>query len=54
MLVSQQRPRIEKFTRTDDGWRYEVVEAGGRLQLEGGFEIDVDTLYDGVLELPGD
>jgi Uma2 family endonuclease len=54
VLVSQLRPRIEKFWRVDESWRYDVVEAGGRLLLEGGFEIDVDALYDGVLELPSE
>lgn len=54
VLVSQQQPRLEKFWREGDAWRYEVIEAGGRLQLEGGVQIDVDALYEGVLELPSE
>jgi Uma2 family endonuclease len=54
VLVSQLQPRIEKFSRADGSWRYDVIEAGGRLLLEGGFSIDVDTLYEGVLELPSE
>lgn len=54
VLVSQARVRIEVYRRRDDGWHYEVVEAGGRLMLAGRFELDVDAIYDGVFELPGD
>lgn len=53
-LVSQSLPRIECFQRQGKGWHYEVVEAGGRLVLDEGFELDLDTLYDGVLALPGE
>jgi Uma2 family endonuclease len=54
LLVSQSIPRIEWFQRQAKGWRYEVVEAGGRITLSEGFELELDALYDGVLELPGD
>ncbi len=54
VLVSQLQTRIEMFSRVDGSWRYDVVEAGGRLLLEGGFAIDVDALYEGVLEFPSE
>ncbi len=54
MLVSQALARIERFWREDGGWHYEAIEAGGRLVLDGGFELAVDALYEGVLELPGE
>jgi Uma2 family endonuclease len=54
VLVSQLEPRIETFSRVDGSWRYDVVEAGARLLLEGGFAIDVDALYEGALELPSE
>lgn len=54
LLVSQVQPRIERFQRQADGsWRYEVVEAG-TLALSRGPRLDVGTLYDGILELPGE
>lgn len=54
LLVSQAIPRIEYFQRQAKGWRYEVLEAGGRITLGDAFELEVDAVYDGVLELPGD
>lgn len=53
-LVSQSLPRIECYSRQGKGWHYEVVEASGRITLGDGFELDVDTLYDGVFALPGE
>jgi len=53
VLVSQVLPRVEVYRRADDDWRYEVIEAGGRLRLEAGFELNIDAIYDGVFELPG-
>lgn len=53
-LASQSLPRIECFQRQGKSWRYEVVEAGGRLLLGEGLELEIDALYDGVLELPGE
>ncbi|MEX1364078.1 MAG: hypothetical protein AB1Z98_13200 [Nannocystaceae bacterium] len=54
LLVSQVQPRIERFQRQADGsWRYEVVEAG-TLALSRGPRLDVGTLYDGILKLPGE
>lgn len=53
-LVSQALPRIECFERQETGWHYEVVEAGGRLTLHKGFVLEIDALYEGIFELPGD
>ncbi len=54
LLVSQASPRIELFQRQAKGWRYEVIEAGGRVSLSDGVELELDALYAGILELPGD
>ncbi|MEX1366728.1 MAG: Uma2 family endonuclease [Nannocystaceae bacterium] len=54
VLVSQAVSRVEHFHREQAGWHFEVVEAGGRLALTGGFELEVDALYDGVMALPGE
>lgn len=54
MLVSQSLSRIEIYRREGDGWRYQVVEAGERLTVAGEFELEVDAIYEGVFELPGD
>jgi len=55
VLVSQAEPRIEHFrrdrTRT---WVYQFAGAGERLALSNGVELDVDAMFAGVLELPGD
>lgn len=53
VLVSQVLARVEVYRRADDGWRYEAIEAGGRLLLGAGFELELDAIYDGVFELPG-
>lgn len=55
LLVSQASPRIEWFQRQSDGaWRYEVVEPGGRIALSPEISLTIDTLYDGILDLPTD
>ena len=55
VLVSQDRSRIEHFHRQDDGsWRYEVAEAGGRIDLRGDVTLEVDSVYEGVFDVPGD
>ncbi len=55
VLVSQAEPRIEHFrrdrTRT---WVYQFAGAGEQLALSNGGELDVDALFAGMLELPGD
>jgi Uma2 family endonuclease len=54
VLVSQALPRIEIFRREGERWHFEVVETGERLTLAGRFELEVDSIYDGILELSGD
>ena len=55
LLVSQAVSRIEWFSRQPDGaWRYEVVEAGGWISLGERARLEIDALYDGVFELPGE
>jgi Uma2 family endonuclease len=55
VLVSQSEPRIEHFrrdrTRT---WLYQFAAAGERLILSNEVTLDVDTLFRGMLDLPGD
>ena len=55
VLVSQAEPRIEHFrrerTRT---WTYQFAGAGERLALSNGAELDVDAIFAGMMELPGD
>lgn len=56
MLVSQREPRVEVYTRQSDGaFRYQVYGAGSTVRLERiGVTLDVDELYRGAFELPGD
>lgn len=55
VLVSQAVARIEHFLRRPDGsWIYRVAEAGGRITLSNGAVLDVDGLFAGVFEIPGD
>jgi Uma2 family endonuclease len=55
VLVSQAEPRIEHFrrdrTRT---WLYQFAGRGERLALSNGVELDVDAIFAGLMELPGD
>ena len=55
VLVSQAEPRIEHFrrdrTRT---WLYQFAGRGERLALSNGVELDVDAIFAGLIELPGD
>jgi len=55
VLVSQSERRIEHFrrdrTRT---WLYQFAAAGERLVLSNDAVLDVDAIFAGVLELPGD
>jgi hypothetical protein len=47
---------VEVYTRQDDGsFRFTVHGPGARVRLQRiGVEIDVDELYRGSLDLPGD
>jgi Uma2 family endonuclease len=55
VLVSQSERRIEHFrrdrTRT---WLYQFASGGERLVLSNDSVLDVDAIYAGVFELPGD
>ena len=49
VLVSQNEPRLEMFRRQEDGWRYEVKEAGETLTLPClDLTLVVDELYAGL------
>lgn len=49
VLLSQDLPRAEVYRRVEDGWRYEVVEAGETMRLPCvGLELPVDALYEGL------
>lgn len=55
VLVSQERARIEHFARTPDGrWVYTSANAGERITLTNGTVLDIDAIFAGVFELPGD
>jgi len=55
VLVSQAEPRIEHFrrdrTRT---WLYQFAGAGERLALSNEAVLDVDAIFAGMLDLPGE
>jgi Uma2 family endonuclease len=55
VLVSQAEPRIEHFrrdrTRT---WLYQFAGVGERLVLSNEAVLDVDAIFAGAFELPGD
>ena len=53
-LVSQSLPRVECYRRQDTGWHYEVIETGGRIALGKDIELELDALYDGIFEIPGE
>lgn len=56
VLVSQRVPRVELYTReAGGGFHYHAYEAGKAVPLEHvATPLDVDELYAGVFELPGD
>jgi len=55
VLVSQERARIEQFARTPDGrWVYTSANAGDHIRLTNGTLLDIDAIFAGVFELPGD
>jgi len=55
VLVSQERARIEHFARAPDGrWVYTSANAGELIRLTGGTSLDIDAIFAGVFELPGD
>lgn len=55
LLVSQRSPCVEHYHRLEDGsWRYTVAGPGQTVTVAGGAILEVDSLYDGVFDLPGD
>lgn len=56
ILASQREPRVELYTRQDDGsFRFTVHGPGATIELERvGAKLGVDELYAGAFELPGD
>jgi Uma2 family endonuclease len=55
LLVSQAEVRIEHYRRDAGGrWSYRSFGPGERVELTGGAALDVDAIFAGVLELPGD
>ena len=54
ILVSQDRAHLEHFGRIDDRWIYTSANAGDRLTLTNSIVLDVDAIFAGVFDLPGD
>jgi Uma2 family endonuclease len=55
LLVSQAEARIEHFRREANGaWTYRALGSGDRVVLTGDCELDVDGIFAGVFDLPGD
>ncbi len=55
LLVAQVEARIEHFRRErGSGWHYQTYGPGERIVLALGLTLDVDALYAGAFELPGD
>lgn len=54
ILVSQDRAHIEHFARIDKRWIYASANAGDCLTLTNGSVLDVDAIFSGVFDLPGD
>jgi Uma2 family endonuclease len=56
LLFSQREPRVEMYTRqADEGFRFDVFGPRGVIDLRAlGTRLDVDALYAGVFDLPGD
>lgn len=55
LLVSQREARIEHFRRGEGGtWSYAAATSGGAVMLSSGAVLQVDEVFAGVFELPGD
>jgi Uma2 family endonuclease len=54
LLVSQDRARIEHFGRIDNRWIYTSADAGDRITLTNGIVLDIDSIFAGVFDVPGD
>lgn len=54
LLVAQRTARVEHFRRAPDGWHYAEHGSGATIALANGATLDVDAIYDGAFDLPGD
>jgi Uma2 family endonuclease len=55
LLVSQSAVRVEHFQRGEGGaWRYRAAGAGERVTLKNGASLELDAVFAGVFELPGE
>lgn len=55
VLVSQTEPRIEHYRRAVDGsWTYRAAGPGEHVTLSTGAALNVDEIFAGVIDLPGD
>jgi Uma2 family endonuclease len=55
VLVWQSETRIEHFRRDAGGqWIYRSAGPGERIELTGGAVLEVDAIFAGIFELPGD
>ena len=55
LLVSQAEPHLEHFRRDQDGkWIYTSARAGEHVELSNGAVLDIDAIFAGVMDLPGD
>jgi len=55
VLVSQSETRIEHYRREPAGrWSYRSFGPGERIELTSGAALEVDAIFAGVFDLPGD
>jgi Uma2 family endonuclease len=55
VLVSQLEARIEHYRREAGGWwGYRALGPGERLELANGATLDIDAIFAGVFDVPGD
>lgn len=55
VLVSQSEAQIEYYRRDSGGrWSYRSFGPGERVELTGGAVLEVDAIFAGALEIPGD
>ena len=55
LLVSQSEPRVEHFRRSANAaWLYRAAKSGEHIELSNGATVEVDAIFAGALELPGD
>jgi hypothetical protein len=55
LLVAQSTVRVEHYQRQGDGsWSYRVYGSGSAVTLATGASIDVNEVYRGVFDVPGE